>query len=121
MTDEIKKHDTCENDNCECEEAEIVEFSDENGKVMKFYHLDTIKYEDRFFAFFIPAEELEGIDPEELIIYEVTGNPGEEELLPVLDDDLLDAVYQEFCDIMDEEECTDDDCACCHHHDHCHE
>lgn len=103
---------------CDCEEAEIVEFSDEQGKVMKFYHLDTIEYQSRFFAFFAPAEEIEGIAEDELIIYEISGKPGEEELIPVEDDALLDAVYEEFCAIM-EEGCEDEDCDCCHHHDDC--
>ncbi len=120
MTDE-KKLDTMEEttdameENEAMEDSELVEFSDESGKIMKFYHLDTIEYENRFFAFFLPAEEIEGIDPDEVIIYEVSGKPGEEELIPVEDDALLDAVYEEFCNIMDEG-CDDEDCECCHHH-----
>lgn len=119
MTDEKELlEQECDCDECDCDESEIVEFSDEQGRVMKFYHLDTIEYEGRFFAFFIPAEEIEGIDPDELIIYEITGNPGEEELVPVEDEALLDAVYEEYCAMM--EECCDDDCDCCHHHEDCH-
>lgn len=117
MNDEKEILDTCD---CGREGEDVVEFSDEQGKVMKFYHLDTIQYENRFFAFFVPAEEIEGISQDELIIYEVAGNPGEEELVPVEDDDLLDAVYEEFCAMMDEEGCDDEDCECCHHHDDCH-
>ena len=101
------------------EEDEIVEFLDDNGKVLKFYHIDTIKYEERYFAFFQAAEEIDGLEPEEVIIYEVTGEPGAEELLPVEDEDLLDAVYEEFCRIMEEDYCDeecDDDCCECHHH-----
>lgn len=106
---------------CDCDESEIVEFSDEQGRVMKFYHLDTIEYESRFFAFFVPAEEIEGISPDELIIYEIKGEAGNEELVPIEDDDLLDAVYEEFCAMMEEDGCCDDDdCDCCHHHDDCH-
>lgn len=101
------------------EEDDIVEFTDDNGKIMKFYHIGTIEYQERFFAFFQAAEEIEGIEPEEVIIYEVTGEAGHEELIPVEDEATLDAVYEEFCRILEEDDCDcgDEGCDCgCHHH-----
>lgn len=112
MIDEKDNVETCD---CGCED-EIVEFKDDNGNILKFYHIGTIEYKERFFAFFEAAEEIEGIDPDEIIIYEIAGEPGNEELLPVEDEKLLDEVYEEFCRIMEEEDCCDDDCCDCHHH-----
>ena len=104
-------------ENFDGEQPDIVEFTDENGNPLRFFHIGTIEYENRFFAFFTAAEEIEGVEEDEVFIYEIAGNPGEEELLPIEDEPLLDAVYEEFCKIMDGE--CDDDCECCHHHDHC--
>ncbi len=96
-------------------EDDIVEFTDDNGKILKFYHIGTIDYESRFYAFFQAAEEIEGVDPEEVIIYEIAGEEGKEELIPIEDEERLDAVWAEFCRVMEEE----DGCDCGCDHDHC--
>ncbi len=125
MKDEEKKVCNCAEDDCDCGcgcdcdcEDEIVELTDESGKKMKFYHVGTIEFKNAYYAAFQPAEEIEGVDDDELIIFEVADGEGEEsELLPIEDQDLLDDVYEEFCRVLDEEEecgCDDDcDCDCC--------
>ena len=125
MKDEEKKVFNCAEDDCDCGcgcdcdcEDEIVELTDESGKKMKFYHVGTIEFKNAYYAAFQPAEEIEGVDDDELIIFEVADGEGEEsELLPIEDQDLLDDVYEEFCRVLDEEEecgCDDDcDCDCC--------
>ena len=90
---------------CGCEEPDIVELTDENGKVMKFYHIGTIEFKNAYYAAFQAAEEIEGVDEDELIIFEVAdGEEEESELLPIEDQDLLDEVYEEFCRVLDEED-----------------
>ena len=125
MKAEEKKVCNCAEDDCDCGcgcdcdcEDEIVELTDESGKKMKFYHVGTIEFKNAYYAAFQPAEEIEGVDDDELIIFEVADGEGEEsELLPIEDQDLLDDVYEEFCRVLDEEEecgCDDDcDCDCC--------
>lgn len=99
-----------------CEEAEIVELTDEAGNILHFYHIGTLEYEDKPYAFFQPAEEVEGIDPEEVVIFEV----GEEgELLPVENQELLDEVFNAFCEALEDECCDDEGCGCHEHHCHC--
>lgn len=123
MTDEIKTTPSDEVVDCGCEEelGDIVEFTDDSGRIMKFYHISTIEHSEKFYAFFTAAEEIEGVAPDEIFIYEIAGEPGNEELLPIEDDKLLDEVYADFCSMMDENDescCDDDDCDCgCHHHD----
>lgn len=62
---------------------------------------------------------------------QIVGEEGEEELVPVEDDKLLDEVFEEFCRIMEEDEDADEaasldteyeeGCGCgCVHHDHKH-
>ena len=111
MKDEEKKVCNCAEDDCDCGcgcdcdcEDEIVELTDESGKKMKFYHVGTIEFKNAYYAAFQPAEEIEGVDDDELIIFEVADGEGEEsELLPIEDQDLLDDVYEEFCRVLDED------------------
>ena len=73
----------------------------------KCYHIGTIQYKDRWFAFFQPEDESEG-DEEEVTILEIVGEEGAEELLPIEDDALLDEVFDEFCRVMEEDEDAED-------------
>ncbi|MGN0818853.1 MAG: DUF1292 domain-containing protein [Christensenellaceae bacterium] len=107
------------------DECEIVELKDEEGKVMKFYHIGTIDYKDKWYAFFQPAEEINGLEMEEVVIFEIAGEENDECLKPVEDEKLLDEVYQAFieemedCDCADDCECDDEDCDCHHHEEGC--
>lgn len=95
-------HDHDEECDCCSDEAEIVELTDDNGKVMKFYHIGTLEYEGKPYAFFEAAEEIEGVDPDEVVIFEVSEKDGG--LLPVEDDDLLDKVFNAFVEELDDDE-----------------
>lgn len=112
---------------CDCENGElsdIVELVDDGGRVLKFYHIGTMDYKDECFAFFQPAEAMEGAEEDEVIIFMISEDEeGKEVLLPVEDEAKLDAVYEEFCKAMEEEdECSDEECSCCHGHcEHKHE
>lgn len=98
------------------DECEVVELKDQEGKVMKFYHIGTIDYKEKWYAFFQPAEDIEGLEMEEVVIFEIAGEENEECLKPVEDENLLDEVYQAFIEEMDDCDCEDEDCDC-HHND----
>lgn len=103
-------HEGCEHEDCDCcGEAEVVELLDDAGRKMSFYHLGTIEYKDKFYAAFQAAEEFEGLDEDELVIFEVE-DAGEEEssLLPIEDEALLDEVYEEFCRVMEEDDLAEE-------------
>ena len=118
-------------------EENIVQIKSEDGRTFKFYNLGSIEYKGAEYVALTPAEEMEGLEQDELVIYglEYVGEE-EVELVPIEDQDLLDEVYEEFCRVMDECECDCDgecdceDCDCedgecdCDHHDgecHCHD
>lgn len=99
--------------------SDLVELVDETGRVLKFYHLATMDYKDECFAFFQAAEEIEGVEEDEVVIFEIKDDgKGGDTLLPVNDQEKLDAVYAEFCKMMEEEEdecdcdCGECDCEC---------
>ena len=121
---------------CDCgcedeEEVNLVELKDDEGKIHKCYHIGTIEYKERWFAFFQPAdEESEDEEGEDVAILEIKKGDDEEEMLyPVDDDKLLDEVFDEFCRVMEEDDDADEaasldtdyeeGCGCgCKNHDH---
>ena len=102
------EHDCCEHD-CDCGCEDIVELTTEDGKKLKFYFIKTIEYKGKYYSAFEPAEEIDGIEEDDLIIFELSGDDEETaDLLPVEDDALLDEVFDEFCRVMEEEELAEE-------------
>ena len=100
----------CEHDHCDCGcEDDIVELTTDDGKKLKFYFVGTIEYKGKNYSAFEPAEEIEGIDEEDLIIFELSGDDEETaDLLPIEDEALLDEVFQEFCRVLEEDELAEE-------------
>ena len=88
--------------------SDIVELVDDTGRTLKFYHIGTLDYKGEGYVFFQPAEEIEGTDEDDVIIFRIGGSEGDEVLLPIEDEALRDEVYEEFCRIMDEEDAADE-------------
>ncbi len=82
-------------DNTEKDDGTVV-LTGDDGNVVRFFHIGTIEYKNEWFVFFQPAEPKEGIDPDEVVIFKLSGEGRDETLLPVTDDDLLSEVYDEF-------------------------
>ena len=97
--------------NGKCRETEnngdgVVALTDNVGEVVRFYHVGTIEHKGEWYAFFKPVEELDGIDPDELLIYRIVERDQGEDLEPVLDDKVQAEVYERF---IKEIEDDDDD------------
>ena len=101
------------------EDDGFVALTGEDGSVEKFYHIGTIDYKDEWYVFFQPAEPKDGIDPDELVVFKLSGDEKDETLLPVDDEKLLEEVYEEFMreneedDENDESETTEFSCNGC--------
>ena len=102
----------CEHDEHECDcgcEDEIVELTTDDGKKLKFYFVGTIEYKGKNYSAFEPAEQIDGIEDDDLIIFELAGDDEETaDLLPIEDEALLDEVFEEFCRILEEDELADE-------------
>lgn len=100
----------CEEHDCDCGcEDDIVELTTDDGKRLKFYFVGTIEYKGKNYSAFEPAEEIEGIEDDDLVIFEVSGDDEETaDLLPVEDEALLDEVFEEFCRVLEEDELADE-------------
>ena len=100
----------CEEHECDCGcEDDIVELTTEDGKKLKFYFVGTIEYKGKMYSAFEPAEQIDGIEDDDLIIFELSGDDEETaDLIPVEDDALLDEVFEEFCRVLEEDELAEE-------------
>ena len=117
MSEKEKKVCDCGKENCDCGHDhdvmdaydDPVELISEDGKKMKFYFVGTIEYKGKMYSAFEPAEEIEGVEEDDLFIFELSGDDEETaELLPVEDEGLLDEVFEEFCRVLEEDELADE-------------
>ncbi len=99
----------CEHEECDCGCDEPIELITDDGKKLKFYFIGTIEYKGKNYSAFEPAEQIEGIEDDDMIIFELSGDDEETaELLPVEDEAILDEVFEEFCRILEEDELADE-------------
>lgn len=98
----------------ENELSDIVELVGKNGQVYNFFHVGTIEYKDEWYAFFMPEEPREGVDPDEMVIFRISEDESGEVLLLVKDETLLGEVYAEFMREIEDDESCDGNCAGCH-------
>ena len=111
----------CGHEDCDCENEEIVELIADDGRKLKFYFIGTLDYNDKIYAAFEPAEEIDGVETESIVIFELANADSEDdaELLPITDEKLLDEVYNAFVEAMEDgDDCDcEGDCDCgCHDH-----
>ncbi|MGI6364784.1 MAG: DUF1292 domain-containing protein [Bacillota bacterium] len=81
---------------------ENIILTDDEGNELECEYLDTINYQGKDYAILYPLDQDE--DEGAVLIMEVVATDDEEELLPVEDEDLLDAIFAEFMRIAELEE-----------------
>lgn len=79
---------------------EPIELVDEDGNVIKFKVVDVTEYKGERYVLLIPAEPNEQIAEDELLIFLYNE---EEQSLDVVDDDLLDEIYEHYLNEEQEE------------------
>ena len=94
------------------EEDNFVELVDENGETVRFEHLATLDYEDEcYIVLMLPEEELEE-DEEEggvVIMKVLKDDEGNDYYEYVDDEDVANAVFARFEELMEEDEDEDED------------
>ncbi len=101
-----------ENENCEIfDEDEIITLQDENGNPLKFYEVACVEYEEQYYVLLSPAEEVEGIADDEVVICKLEDQDDDTQLIvPLEDEQLMEKVFEEY--LRTAEECGCDDCDC---------
>ena len=78
------------------EEENILELEDEEGNVEKFLHIGTIDYKGEWYCFFQKAEPETEEEEDEVVMFLLKEEEGEQRLLALEDEQLMDEVFAEF-------------------------
>lgn len=113
---------------------EVFTLYDENNNPVDFNVVATVEYQGEFYALMQPVEPMDDLGEDEALIFKVVQkNDEEDEFIPVTDENVLDAVFNEYlkaeaefadgcdcdCDCDDCDEGSDHcDCGCGCHGDH---
>ncbi len=96
MSDEIIREDEEMDDG-------IITLTDDEGNDVDFEEIAGIEIDDRFYLILVPVELPEGMGEDEALVFEVSGEEGDESFEMVVDDDILDAVFAEYERLISEE------------------
>ena len=89
-------------------EDNILELEDEEGNVEKFLHIGTIEYRGDWYCFFQKAEPETEEEEDEVVMFLLKEQDGEQRLLPLEDEQLMDEVFAEFCHQYEDFENSDE-------------
>ena len=84
--------------------SDVVELVDDTGRTLRLHQIGAMDYKDEFYVFFQPAEDIPGTEEDDVIIFRSSGDEGDEVLLPIEDEALLEEVFEEFCRMMEDDE-----------------
>ena len=84
------------------EQNTLVTLIDEQGKEVEFDLVATFDYEKKRYAALIPLDEVENVGEDEVMLLEIVKAPDGEIYRPIENEILLDEVFNEFLEILDE-------------------
>ena len=84
------------------EQNSIVTLIDETGREVEFDLVATFDYEKKRYAALIPLDDIDTVNEDEIVILEIVKSADGERYLPIQNDILLDEVFNEFLEILDE-------------------
>ncbi|MBR2970474.1 MAG: DUF1292 domain-containing protein [Clostridia bacterium] len=102
-----------ENENCEIfDDDELITLYDDKGNPIKFVEVACVEHEGNFYVLLSPAEEVEGIGEDEVIICKLEEQDDETQLIvPVESEELMNAVFEEYLRTAHEHcDCGCEDC-----------
>ena len=87
------------------EDDDIVTLMSADGEEIDFVEIAGIAYKGKMYAILQPVELLDGMDDDEALVFKVTQNrDGEDNFEIETDDDIIDAVFEEYNRLLDETE-----------------
>ena len=83
----------------------IITLYNEAGEAIDFVEIAGIAYKGSFYVILQPVELLPGMDDDEALVFEITRRPdGSDSFEIVLDDEIIDAVFDEYDRLYEEME-----------------
>ena len=89
-------------------EENILELEDDEGNVEKFLHIGTIEYRGEWYCFFQTAEPETEEEEDEVVMFLLKEEEGEQRLFPLEDEQLMDEVFAQFCNQYEDFEDADE-------------
>ena len=87
------------------EEDDIITLTSADGEEIDFVEIAGIAHNGSFYAILQPVELLEGMDDDEALVFEVVrGAGGEDNFEIVTDDDIIEAVFAKYNELLDQYE-----------------
>jgi uncharacterized protein YrzB (UPF0473 family) len=84
--------------------SDFIVLTDDEGNEFELEHLDTLEHEGETYMAFTPVKEDDSDEEIEIVILKVEEEDGEEILVTVDDEDLLDRVYELFMQRIEDAE-----------------
>ena len=75
-------------------EQELVEIDNEDGTTYQYYQIGKLNYNGLTYAFFTPAEEIDGVDINQVLVFQI--DEENYELIDIEDESLIDELFLEF-------------------------
>ena len=84
-------------------EEDFIVLRSATGEEIRFIEVAGIAYRGGFYAILQPVDLLEGMDEDEALVFEVSrGDENEDKFALVVDDDIIDAVFEEYNRLYEE-------------------
>jgi len=83
---------------------EVITLTSADGEEVDFEEIAGICLNDKFYAILQPIELIEGMEEDEALVFEVTETENGDKFDLVLDDDVIDAVFEEYNKLLDQVE-----------------
>ena len=89
-------------------QEEIITLVTENGEEVDFIEIAGIELGESFYVILQPVELLEGMGEDEALVFEIVENEEGNKFEIVMDDETIDAVFEEYNRLLDEEEAEEE-------------
>lgn len=100
------------------DDGEVITLFDDKEKPVNFTQVACVDYEGEFFALLQPAEKIEGISEDEVVIFKLQEGKDNDMFVPVDSEELLNKVFEQYLKAAaDENSCSCGECDC--HEDSC--
>ena len=87
----------------------IVELVDEDGKNVRFEFLMMLEHEGGNYLLLTPAEEIDGVDEDEVVILKVdTDENGEDVYVSIDDEKLMETLFEKYLAMVESEDGEDE-------------
>ena len=85
------------------QDDDVVTLLSDKGEEIDFVEIAGIAYKGHFYAILQPVELFEGMDDDEALVFEIIrAENGSDSFHIVLDDDIIDAVFEEYSKLYEE-------------------